>query len=182
MNLSQVDTLLFPEKAQVAGIGKVNLKRDKLAFNIPHLHILVVKGFSEGCFDAINLEFGLHGQGENPKFALSDSIEQIVKYFDRNKIDSKEKFKVLIQEQDNHLISDYWRVFRRTEMELALEARDLGSSMENSIREEAEKELRELKKELQKMIDKNMDLKDQIQKLYIEQAELKLVKDDEEAA
>ena len=73
MELRQFDTLLFPEKAHVAGIGKVILKRDKLEFHIPHLHILVVKGFSEGCFDAINLEFGLHGQGENPKFALYDA-------------------------------------------------------------------------------------------------------------
>ena len=84
---------------------------------------------------------------------------QIVKYFSRNEIYSKGRFKELIQ--DNHLTSDYWRVFRHRKMEI--EAHNPGSS--NNICEEAEKELRELKKELQKMIDENMDLKDQIQKL-----------------
>ena len=97
---------------------------------------------------------------------------QIVKYFSRNEIHSKGKFKELIQ--DNHLTSDYWRVFRRRKMEL--EAHNPGSS--NNICEEAEKELL-------KLIDDN--LRDEIQKLknllaHTKQAELTLVKDEEEAA
>ena len=174
MVFKQVETLPFPDKAKVAGIGKAILRQDGADFHIPHLHILVIEGFTEGCFDAINLEYGLHGRGDSPKSSMYDAVEEVIKYFRSNEIHSKADFRELIKHHDDHLISDYRRIFWRTEMELALEKRDLGFSMVKSIREEAEAELLQL-------IDDNMKPEDQIQKLknflrHTERAELTLVK------
>ena len=79
------------------------------------------------------MKYGLHGQEKDGESAFEDIIDMVIDFFSVNKIDNREKFQEIVESQDNHILSDYWRVYRKTEMKLAVEKRDLGSGMEESL-------------------------------------------------
>ena len=145
--MDTIDIELFPAGAITVAIGKAIIDTKDKDYNIPHLHFIIIQGLSpDGSYDALNLEYGLHFGHTVAKDAFLGAFQRVLDYFEVNQIDTKEGFLQLLEEQDNLALSDYWREFRKMEMKLATQKKDLGSTLFYDLRTEIDKEIQKIEK------------------------------------
>jgi len=117
------------EDKNFIGIGKMVFEKNK-EWNIPHLHFLVDKTAS-GNFEATLLEFGLISWSETEEAAIKSLVRQTHSHI--LMVIEKSGFDGLIRNVDDHVMDDYWRLYRKIEFTMARSGKDLSHKLDNQI-------------------------------------------------
>jgi hypothetical protein len=109
-------------------IGKIVFETPGFPWNIPHTHFIVNKTVS-GLFEATNLELLLD--------SIGDSVEQAAKTLARLTANyimeimmKRRGHNELIEVVDTDVMEDYWREYRKIEVELSRTKRDISHNMD----------------------------------------------------
>ena len=127
-------------------IGKIIIETPGYAWNIPYSHFIVNKTAS-GLYEATNLEFILDSAGNSVKESVQTLAKLTLSYVmdilvNRN---GHNELKELV---DSTVMEDYWREYRKMEVELSRTKRDLSHNMERlfitAIKETMDENLKKL--------------------------------------
>jgi len=128
--IEKTETSFVPvNQKNFIGIGKVGFETNK-EWNIPNLHFMVDKTAS-GNFEATLLEFGLISWSETEESAIKSLVRQAHSHI--LTVTEKSGFDELIKSVDDHVMDDYWRLYRKIEFSLARNGKDLSHKLDNQI-------------------------------------------------
>lgn len=125
------------ENFNFIGIGKLILN-DTTEYNIPHLHFILSKN-TDGAIEAVNLEFGLLSEAENPKVAVQRLAEMLIEYTNRSI--KTLSYDSLIETVKSDAMNDFWKEYRVMEFKFAKVKKDIGHSFVDAITEQIKKDI-----------------------------------------
>jgi hypothetical protein len=116
------------ENKHFVAIGKIVFETPGFPWNIPHTHFIVNKTAS-GLFEATNLELILDSTGNSVKEsaqALARLTTNYIMEIMMNRRGHEERIEVV----DTNVMEDYWREYRKIEVELSKTKHDLSHNLD----------------------------------------------------
>jgi adenosine/AMP kinase len=134
------------EQKNFVGIGKIIFETPGYPWNIPHTHFIVNKTPS-GMFEATNLELILD--------SIDDSAEEAAKTLAR--LTANHVMEIMLRRRghdelteimDTNVMEDYWREYRKIEVELSKTKSDLSHNMDrlwvNALKETLDENIKKI--------------------------------------
>ncbi|MDR2258577.1 MAG: hypothetical protein LBE14_05450 [Treponema sp.] len=109
-------------------IGKIVFETPGFAWNIPHTHFIVNKTAS-GRFEATNLELILDSVGDSIKEA-AETLARLTANYIMEIMMKRRGHDELSEVMDTDVMEDYWREYRKTEVELSRTKKDLSHNLD----------------------------------------------------
>jgi hypothetical protein len=110
------------------GIGKIVFETPGFPWNIPHTHFIVNKTAS-GLFEATNLELILDSAGNTVKEA-AETLARLTASYVMEIMMERRGHDELIEVMDTSVMEDYWREYRKIEVELSRSKKDLSHNLD----------------------------------------------------
>jgi hypothetical protein len=125
-------------------IGKIVFETPGFAWNIPHTHFIVNKTAS-GLFEATNLELILDSVGDSIKEA-AETLARLTANYIMEIMMKRRGHDELSEVMDTGVMEDYWREYRKIEVELSRTKKDLSHNLDRlwvtAIKETMDENLR----------------------------------------
>jgi hypothetical protein len=127
-------------------IGKIIFETPGYPWNIPHTHFIVNKTPS-GMFEATNLEFILDSIGDSAEEAAKTLARLTANYVMEIML-RRRGHEELAEVMDTSAMEDYWREYRKIEVELSRTKNDLSHNMDrlwvNALKETLDENIKEI--------------------------------------
>ena len=127
-------------------IGKIIFETPGYPWNIPHTHFIVNKTPS-GMFEATNLELILDSIGDSAEEAAKTLARLTANYIMEIML-RRRGHNELAEVMDTNAMEDYWREYRKIEVELSRTKNDLSHNMDrlwiNALKETLDENLKEI--------------------------------------
>ena len=134
------------DNKQFVAIGKIVFETPGFPWNIPHTHFMVNKAAS-GLFEATNLELILDSTGNSVEEA-AQTLARLTANYVMEIMMKRRGHDELVEVVDTGAMEDYWREYRKIEVELSRAKRDLSHNMDRlwveAIKETMDEYLREI--------------------------------------
>ncbi|MCL2196576.1 MAG: hypothetical protein FWB77_03065 [Treponema sp.] len=116
------------ENKHFIAIGKIVFETPGFSWNIPHTHFIVNKTAS-GLFEVTNLELTLDSIGSSIKEAAEALAHLTVNYIMEIMMNRRghDELKEIV---DSNAMEDYWREYRKLEVELSRSKRDMSHNLD----------------------------------------------------
>jgi len=116
------------ENKHFIAIGKIMFETPGYPWNIPHTHFIVNKTAS-GLLEATNLELILDSVGSSVKDAAQDLARLTANYIMEIMMERRGHDE-LMEVMDTSVMEDYWREYRKIEVELSKTKNDLSHNLD----------------------------------------------------
>ena len=116
------------ENKNFVAIGKIVFETPGFPWNIPHTHFIVNKTPS-GNFEATNLQLILDSIGSSVKEAVED-LARLTGHYIMEIMLKRRGHAELAEVVDTSAMEDYWREYRKIEVDLSKTKRDLSHNMD----------------------------------------------------
>ena len=127
-------------------IGKIVFETPGFPWNIPHTHFMVNKT-ATGLFEATNLELILDSAGSSVEES-AQILARLTANYIMEIMMKRRGHDELIEVVDTDAMEDYWREYRKIEMELSRSKRDISHNLDRlwvtAIKETMDEYLREI--------------------------------------
>ena len=134
------------ENKNFIAIGKIVFETPGFSWNIPHTHFIVSKTPS-GNYEATNLQFILDSVGSSVKEA-AETLARLTAHYVMDIMIKRRGHDELSEVVDTGDMEDYWREFRKIEVELSRTKRDLSHNLDRlwvaAIKETMDEYLKEI--------------------------------------
>ena len=134
------------ENKNFIAIGKIVFETPGYPWNIPHTHFIVNKTPS-GLYEATNLQLILDSIGNSVKEA-AETLARLTGNYVMEIMMKRRGHDELSEVVDTSVMEDYWREFRKLEVELSRTKRDLSHNLDRlwveAIKETMDENLREI--------------------------------------
>ena len=110
------------------GVGEIVFETPGYSWNIPHTHFIVNKTAS-GLFEATNLELILDSVGSTVQESAETLARLTANYIMEIMIERRGHDE-LIEVMDTGVMEDYWREYRKIEVELSRSKKDLSHNLD----------------------------------------------------
>jgi hypothetical protein len=110
------------------GIGKIVFETPGFPWNIPHTHFIVNKTAS-GLFEATNLELILDSAGNTVKKS-AETLARLTASYVMEIMMERRGHDELMEVMDTSVMDDYWREYRKIEVELSRSKKDLSHNLD----------------------------------------------------
>ena len=109
-------------------IGRIIFETPGYSWNIPHTHFIVNKT-ETGLYEATNLEFILDSAGNSIKES-AETLTRLTASYVREIMKRRRGHDELLEIVDSNTMEDYWREYRKIEINLSRTKRDMSHSMD----------------------------------------------------
>jgi hypothetical protein len=109
-------------------VGKIEFETPGFSWNIPHTHFLVNKTAS-GLYEATNLELILDSVGSSVKES-AELLARLTAHYIMEIMMKRRGHDELIEVVDTGVMEDYWREYRKIEVELSRTKRDISHNVD----------------------------------------------------
>jgi len=134
------------ENKQFIAIGKIVFETPGYPWNIPHTHFIVNKTPS-GLFEATNLELILDSVGDSEEEAAKNLARLTANYVIEIML-RRRGHEELAEIVDTNSMEDYWREYRKIEVDLSRTKNDLSHNMDrlwvNALKETLDENIKEI--------------------------------------
>jgi hypothetical protein len=134
------------ENRHFVAIGKIAFETPGFSWNIPHTHFIVNKTVS-GLFEATNLELVLDSVGDSVQEA-AQTLARLTAHYVMEIMMKRRGHDELGEVMDTGVMEDYWREYRKIEVELSRTKKDISHNLDRhwvrAIKETMDENLREI--------------------------------------
>jgi len=127
-------------------IGKITFETPGFSWNIPHTHFIINKTAS-GLFEATNLELILDTVGNSVEESAQILVRLTANYIMEIMM-KRRGHDELIEVMDTNVMEDYWREYRKIEVELSRTKQDMSHNLDRhwvtAIKETMDEYLKEI--------------------------------------
>jgi hypothetical protein len=127
-------------------IGKIVFETPGFPWNIPHTHFIVNKT-SSGLFEATNLELILDSVGDSIKKA-AELLARLTANYIMEIMMKRRGHDELIEVMDTGVMEDYWKEYRKIEVDLSRTKKDLSHNIDrlwvNAIKETMDENIKQI--------------------------------------
>jgi hypothetical protein len=116
------------ENKHFVAIGKIVFETPGFSWNIPHTHFIVNKNAS-GLFEATNLELILDSVGDSIKES-AQTLARLTANYIMEIMMKRRGHDELGEVMDTSVMEDYWREYRKIEVELSRTKKDLSHNLD----------------------------------------------------
>lgn len=116
------------ENKNFIAIGKIVFETPGYTWNIPHTHFIINKAAS-GLFEATNLELILDSIGSSVKEAAEALAHLTTNYIMEIMVERRGHDEIA-EVMDTNVMEDYWREYRKIEVELSRTKNDLSHNLD----------------------------------------------------